>query len=188
MTPLVQSTTTFLSLGIVLINIISLVLLGLLIFRIAKIDQPVTTKLSRFIANHALVLSFLVAFSAMVGSLFYSHVAGFDPCELCWLQRMFLFPQVLIFAVAWYRSWMYKISNGEVLRYGLAMSIVGGAIALFHYYGSMFNTDILAACEAGGVSCAKQYFLSFGYINIPFMALSTFILLGLIALIKILDR
>jgi disulfide bond formation protein DsbB len=188
MDPFVQSITNVLSLGIVVINIFSIILIVVLILRLAGVNIQPAQKIYAFVSKHALVLSFLGAFGAVVGSLFYSLVAHFIPCELCWWQRAFLFPQAIIFAIAFYRSWMYKAAHNDVFLYGIALSLVGAAIALFHYYGAMFNPDLLSACEVGGVSCAKQYFLSFGYINIPFMSLSTFVFLGAIGLIRTLDK
>jgi disulfide bond formation protein DsbB len=188
MTPFVQAVTTFLSSGIVLMNIISLGLIVVLLAHLIGSTSSTIKRVFSFVSRHGLFISFIIAFGATAASLFYSIVAGFLPCELCWWQRMFLFPQTLIFAIAWYRSWMHRVFDGAVFLYSLGLSAIGGAIALFHYYGSMFNTNLLAACEVGGISCAKQYFLSFGYINIPFMSLSTFLLLGVIALIRTLHK
>ncbi|MBX4198358.1 disulfide bond formation protein B [Candidatus Parcubacteria bacterium] len=179
MTPFVESFTTILSIGIVLSNIATIIFIVSIFLR---------NNLFKVVSRHALTFSTIIALGAAFGSLFYSSVAGFVPCELCWWQRLFLFPQAVIFAIAWYRRWMYKIKSDEIFLYSLGLSIIGILIGLFHYYGTMFNPDILAACEVGGVSCAKQYFLMFGFINIPYMSLSAFALLGSIALIKTLDK
>src|SRR3989338_4029041 len=53
-----------------------------------------------FVARRALPLSFLVALAAVAGSLFYSEIAGFEPCKLCWFQRIFMYPQVVLLGLA----------------------------------------------------------------------------------------
>lgn len=118
-------------------------------------------------------MGFLVAFLATAGSLLYSNIIGFPPCELCWVQRIFLYPQVIILGLALWK----KTKDAAV--YSLALSGLGALVAAFHYYGQMFNPDALSACEAGGVSCAQLFFVEFGYITIPLMSLTTFIVIGI---------
>ena len=44
----------------------------------------------------ALWLAFLVALTATVGSLYFSEVARFTPCVLCWYQRIAMYPLVFV--------------------------------------------------------------------------------------------
>ena len=46
-----------------------------------------------------LFLCWLVAGVSAMGSLFFSYIMGFAPCVLCWYQRIFLFPLVIILTV-----------------------------------------------------------------------------------------
>src|SRR3989344_7919790 len=55
---------------------------------------------TKFLHQNGLLLAFLVALSSVFGSLFYSQIAGFAPCELCWFQRVFMYPQVLLLGFA----------------------------------------------------------------------------------------
>jgi disulfide bond formation protein DsbB len=180
MTPFATTITTILSLGIIVVQIISLILLlALLSGRKNKKD------VGNFVSKHALVFSTIVALGGVLGSYIYSSVIGFIPCELCWYARILLFPQALLFIVAWIRSHTYKISSSEVFINSLILSILGILVTGFHYYGQMFNPDALAGCQASGVSCSQLPFVTFGYITIPMMAFSTFVLLALIAALKI---
>src|SRR3990167_9356357 len=54
----------------------------------------------RFFGKRALLFSFLVALIATSGSLFYSDVAVYEPCKLCWYHRIFMYPQVIILGIA----------------------------------------------------------------------------------------
>src|SRR3989338_9201466 len=85
------------------------------------------SELLNFFAKHVLVFSFIVALAATLGSLFYSEIAGYEPCKLCWFQRIFMYPQTIIFGLAW-----LKKDYGIVL-YGLVLSSMGALIAGYHY-------------------------------------------------------
>lgn len=128
-------------------------------------------------ADHAYLLGFVVSFGALVSSLFYSNVIGFDACELCWWQRVFIYPQAVLFAVAYYNEVKNKFQDETVFVYSLILSLLGAGIALFQYYGQMFDPELLDACIALGSSCSKLYFVSFGYITIPMMSLTAYLIL-----------
>lgn len=130
----------------------------------------------RFVSHHALMLMLIVALIATCGSLFLSEIAGWAPCKLCWLQRIFMYPQVVLLIMA-----MWKRDRG-IAPYVLALSIIGALIAILHYHEQIVATfftppaDSLEPCDATGVSCAKTYTFRFGYITVPMMALSAFTL------------
>ncbi len=126
-----------------------------------------------FFANYYLLLSFIVALVATTTSLFYSQYVGFDPCSLCWFQRIFMYPLVILFGVAL----MKKDSN--VVRYALPMSVIGFLISLYHNYLYYYNQGLNANCQilGNGVSCVKRYVFEFGYVTIPIMSLTAFALI-----------
>lgn len=114
-------------------------------------------------------------------TLYYSEVIGYVPCGLCWLTRVFFYPQVLLFAVA-----LYKQEGSRVADYSLALSIPGALIALYKHYLELGGTEILP-CPASGVgSCSKRYIFEFGYVTMPMMGFSLLVLL--IILMVILKR
>jgi disulfide bond formation protein DsbB len=163
MTPLVQNVTTLLSVGIVIAQIFSvLVIIGVL---------------WKFAAKYVLEIGLVISIGSILASLFYSNIAGFEPCEFCWWIRIMMYPQAILFAVALY----YRKKQGHLdkvtVTVSLIMSVIGFGLALFQYYGQMFNPALLAGCVANGPSCTKLYFVSFGYITIPLMALTGFIVL-----------
>ena len=88
-----------------------------------------------------------------------------------------MYPQAILLGLALIKRDI-KITN-----YAIALSTIGGLIAFWHYYGQMFSPASLAGCAAGGgVDCAKRVVIHFGYITIPLMALSAFILIILLML------
>ncbi len=128
-------------------------------------------KQSRFVTffrKNSITVGFIVFVLATVGSLIYSDVIGYEPCKLCWFQRIFIYPQVLIFGIA---LWKNDVS---VRIYGLVLAAIGGVIALFHYVGQIGFNPFGLECLAIGysASCAKNFVLQYGYITIPLMAAS----------------
>lgn len=127
-----------------------------------------------FVAKHALVFMLIVAVIATSGSLFFSEVAGWAPCADCWYQRIFMYPQVILLALA-----LWKRDRG-IVSYILILSIIGSLIAIDHYsdqvVAALTPADPLKPCDATGVSCAATPFFHFGYITIPMMAMTAFFL------------
>ncbi len=121
----------------------------------------------------AVQLSFIVALVATSGSLFYSQVAGYTPCLLCWFQRIFMYPLVILLGVAIYRD-----DSRKMLRQYLSpMTVFGGLIAVWHYITQV--TEAASGCTAGGVDCGVPWIFHLGYITIPLMALTGFTLITL---------
>jgi disulfide bond formation protein DsbB len=176
MTPFIENIIRLASGTVVVFDI------GIVIFAIALFSKRFRrSDFLKFFSDNALLLSFIVALGATLGSFFFSWYVGFPPCEFCWYQRMFLFPQVFLFAFA------LEKKDSTILDYSLVLSIVGSLIALYHIYGQTFNTSALP-CPAEGVSCAVKEFVEFGYVTIPVMSLTTFAILIFLALSRKLYR
>lgn len=122
---------------------------------------------------HAYPLAFIVAASAVLASLFYSEVAGFPPCSLCWWQRIFIYPQAAILAMALYER------DRRVGDYLILLSGLGAVVAIYHAYLQYGGTP-LGSCGTGvgAVSCAQVFVNAFGYITMPIMSLTAFALIG----------
>lgn len=157
MSPFVAAVTKFLSLLTIGGGILTITI---------WISQPIR----RFFGKNALLVSFIISAGSILGSLFYSEIAGFAPCVLCWWQRIFIYPQAVIFLVALLK----KDTRG--LLYGFWLSISGILFSIYNTY-LQFGGSPLGDCSAGGVSCSVRYFLEFGYVTIPTMALTAFALL-----------
>lgn len=153
-------------------------LILIIIILIVKKDLLINTFLNKHL-NKGL---FIVAAIASFGSLFFSQIAKFNPCELCWFQRIFMYPLVFLFGLACY----FKDKN--IYKYAAPLVIVGWVIALYHnyiYYQGVQNT----VCSINNASsCIIPYFTKFGYIGIPIMSLSAFSLLGIMLILLKLNQ
>jgi disulfide bond formation protein DsbB len=135
-------------------------------------------KVYAFIHSHIIKVVFWSALIASVGSLIYSNIIGFPPCDLCWWQRILLYPQVLISGIALWKK------DKSIIEYIFPMSIAGAIIALYQssvQWGLLTNS--ILNCAAVGGECAKVYVNEFGYITIPFMSFSIFVYLIVLKLI-----
>lgn len=114
---------------------------------------------------------------AMFGSLYFSEIRQYEPCLLCWYQRILMYPFALILGIAVVKK-DYKISF-----YTMIMSAVGGLISLYHY--SLQKVPFMAdnAVTCGRVPCTGEYINWVGFITIPFLALSAFIIIFSLSLI-----
>lgn len=154
-----------------LTSIVNQILTILVVFAQGIIVAIILIKPVRaFVSKRAILFAFIVSLTATLGSLFYSEIAGYTPCKLCWFQRIFMYPQPILFAVA-----MWKKDKG-IVKYALALSIIGGLIALYHY---LLQVGVVpnGACGAVGysVSCSQRFVMEFGYITIPMMSLTAFV-------------
>ncbi len=135
------------------------------------------------------ILTFL-SLSAVVGSLVYSNVIGFPPCDLCWIQRIFMYPIPLLGLTSLFRNYKEKNKeknqekNKEALYFSIPLAVLGGMVALYHSYTNLGGGSLLP-CTAEGGACSKLYVLEYGYITIPFMALSLFVYILTIAIISL---
>ncbi len=127
--------------------------------------------------ENLLLFMWVVALSATMGSLYFSEIRGYEPCELCWIQRIFMYPLVLIIGIA------YLQRNARIAMTTAVLAIIGGAISLYHYGIQKvdFLSDSAPAC--GRVSCTGEYINLFGFMTIPFLALTAFALIAVSSLL-----
>jgi disulfide bond formation protein DsbB len=124
----------------------------------------------------ALWLAFAVAAVATLGSLYYSEIANFTPCRLCWYQRAAMYPLAPILGIA-------AILRDPRVRYlAIPIATVGAAISVYHYQLEMFPDQSSGFCSAT-VPCTVRWFEVFGFVSLAFMALTGF--LAIIALTSI---
>jgi disulfide bond formation protein DsbB len=181
MSPLVQNFTDLLSFGTVLSDILALALFIILVTPLRKHGWGKAVK--EFFGEYAILFSFLVGLGSIIGSLFYSGVANFTPCLLCWIQRGFLYTEAVIFFFALIARKAERVKQYDhILRkVAIILSSIGGLVSLYHVY-LQFGGQASINCAAVGASCETVYFIEYGYITIPTMALTAFVLIILFML------
>ena len=66
---------------------------------VAATGNEGAARLGRALGDAGVWLAFLVAATATLGSLYFSEVADFVPCRLCWFQRIAMYPLSVILLV-----------------------------------------------------------------------------------------
>ena len=115
-----------------------------------------------------LFAGWLIALMSTAGSLFFSEVMGLVPCELCWYQRLCMFPLAVILAAA-----LHPLDL-RVIRYALLLAVIGLIFTLYHcllFYG--FIPESLQPCQRG-ISCADDSMILMGFLPIPLLSLAAF--------------
>lgn len=108
--------------------------------------------------------AWLVAITATAGSLYFSEVRSFVPCTLCWWQRIFMYPLVVVLGVATFRQ------DAAVWRTVLPLSVIGLGTSTYHYLIQKVPGFAPPASCAIGVPCNAQYINWFGFVTIPLLA------------------
>jgi|SRR3989344_228892 len=165
---LVSAISQILSLLTIVAQILSI---GLIIVIVLK-----NGKVLDFVKKYALLFSFIVALTATMGSLFYSEVAGLTPCKLCWFQRIFMYPQVILLGLALLRK-------NSIADYILGLAIPGALIAGYNYLLQLGLTPSSACSVAVATDCSQGFIMNFGDITISLMAFSAFLLIILLQLV-----
>lgn len=164
----VLAVTTFLA--ILVIAALVAVLLSLLLVGLDRSGLlPGTMEAARsVIGPAALWLAALVALVSTGGSLYLSEVAGFEPCTLCWYQRIAMYPLVIILGIAAVRG------DVGIRRYVAPLAVIGAAISIWH-----IGVERLPGLPTGSCSlsapCDLIWVERFGFVTIPVMALTGFL-------------
>lgn len=151
-------------------NVCSACLIGGLIGGLALFAHPRTR--SQFIAAVPSIASF-VAVGATAGSLYFSERAGFIPCELCWFQRVAMYPMALILPLAVFRR------DGGIMNYAFALAGAGFLVSAYHIRLQWFpERENSCSMEA---PCSAKWVEGFGVFTIPQMAAMSFFLIMMLS-------
>ncbi|PIC82219.1 disulfide oxidoreductase [Sporosarcina sp. P1] len=118
-----------------------------------------------------------VALIATLGSLYFSEIKGYIPCTLCWYQRIFMYPIVLIGLIALIQK------NISIAWTTASFAFIGGCISLYHYGLQKLAFLQYSAPECSGASCTGAYINYLGFITIPFLALIAFAFIFIASLV-----
>jgi disulfide bond formation protein DsbB len=149
-------------------NVSTLVLLAALL---GSGRVRVLAKLREQLAPWVVPAAAIVAVVTMSGSLYFSEVAHFIPCPLCWMQRCVAYPTAIILVIAAFRR------DLAVRIYIIPLVLIGTVISSYHF---LIERGVLKATESCkiGASCADVWFTEFGVVTLAYMAFSSFTLIA----------
>jgi disulfide bond formation protein DsbB len=127
--------------------------------------------------SQALLVAWIVSIVTTLGSLYYSEHAGFVPCELCWYQRILMYPLVIVLGVGWLRrdrlAWITA----------LPFVVIGAPISLYHWLVERVPSFAESSSCSIVAPCTAPYFEKLGFVTLAWMALSSFLLIGVLLVV-----
>jgi disulfide bond formation protein DsbB len=163
---LIQQLNFLFALGTLALQIV--IVLVVVVFIYERRTNETSTLLS-LMRRYGLAIVFFASLIGTILTLVYSEIFGFIPCGLCWLQRVFLYPMVILSAVA-----LWKKDFG-IAVYLMWLSVFGAIVGLYQHYLQMGGSELITCPTAGvGADCAKRIVFEFGYITFPLMAVTLF--------------
>ena len=172
MSSFASSVIYLMALGIVILDV------ALVIKVLALFHAPSRAKIISSGKKYGLLAIFILSTLAVVSTLWMQYYAGLQPCLFCWYQRVFMYPIPIITLVAILKD--QKLS--DVADYILALSFFGFAVALYQHLLQILPSGALIPCDASD-TCAIRSVFEFGFVTLPWMAVTVFAALFLIALL-----
>jgi disulfide bond formation protein DsbB len=130
----------------------------------------------KFIQKNAVYIILIQVTVAVLGSLYFSDIKGYEPCVLCWYQRICMYSLFPIIIIAGLRK------EVKIYQYIIPISALGWIIAFYHnmFYMGIIKVDVCSA----GISCTSKYVEYLNFINIPFLSLISFSIIIILAIIN----
>jgi disulfide bond formation protein DsbB len=131
----------------------------------------------KFLQQHSLYFAWLIAAVGMLATLYGSEIMHLPVCNLCWYQRICLYPLVVILGIACYKN------THDIVSYVLPLPILGMFFSGYQYAEQMIPGFGPIPLCGEGIPCGDIHFQLFGFITLPFLSLLAFIgLTGLLIL------
>ena len=122
--------------------------------------------------KYTLFFAWIITLVATLASLYAGEVLKWEPCSLCWYQRICLFPMAIILGMATYRR------DFSVSIYLIPQTIIGLLFAIYQYIYPYILPFVSAPklCTLD-VDCSYNYFEFFGFITLPLLSVICFVLI-----------
>jgi hypothetical protein len=129
----------------------------------------------------SLLVAWIVAIVTTLGSLYYSEHAGFIPCELCWYQRILMYPLVIVLGVAWLRR------DAKAWITAAPFVVIGAPVSLYHWLVERVPSFAEGSSCSIVAPCTTPYFEKLGFVTLAWMCLSSFLLIGVLLVVSALS-
>ncbi len=160
------------SLGVVALDI------AIVLAVIAFFNKNLRTQMRLLVSRFGLLGIFLFSTFAIIGTLYFQYFVHLNPCVLCWWQRVFMYPIPMLSFIALLKGKRLD----DIADYVIALAFFGGAFSLYQHFLQILPAGSLIPCDATN-DCATRLVFEFGFVTIPWMGVTTFAALALIALI-----
>jgi len=150
---------------------------GIVLCVLALTNRSMRAQLTAFMRGNAMWLIILLSVLSIAGTLLMQYAGALEPCVLCWWQRVFMYPIGIIAIIAFFKN----VKFSDIADYVLVMSFLGALVALYQHLLQILPAGALIPCSATD-DCAIRTIFYFNFVTIPWMALTVFVAIFLIAL------
>ena len=168
------TTNFFLVLTIVADAVVVFAVLSALAALVSPNARAAVTSWACAVAPQSVVFAWIVATVTTLGSLYYSEHAGFVPCELCWYQRIVMYPLVIVLGVAALRR------DRAIWITTLVFVTVGAPLSLYHWLVERVPAFEESSSCSAITPCSAPWFEKLGFVTLAWMAMSAFLLIGVL--------
>jgi disulfide bond formation protein DsbB len=166
------TTNFFVVLTIVADAVVVLAALLALVCAVSSTARRAWRAVAGFLGPQALLLAWVVAMVTTIGSLYYSEHFHFIPCELCWYQRILMYPLVVVLGVGWFRR------DKLVWMTALPFVVIGAPVSLYHWLVERVPSLAEGTSCSVEAPCSAPYFEKLGFVTLAWMCLSSFLLIA----------
>jgi disulfide bond formation protein DsbB len=167
----------------VLAMLLQVLLAALVVVAVAALFAPAARRLlveaREMLLGGELWVAAAIALVAAFGSMYFSEVAHFVPCRLCWFQRIAMYPLAVLLPLA---AWRRDVRGGPL--YALPMAVIGAGVSVYHIYIELNPAAESAGCRVGA-PCSVKWIDEFGFVTLPVLALTAFLAIGALALMAL---
>ena len=134
------------------------------------------------------IIGFLAIFST-ISVLMYQYYYELEVCELCWWQRIFMFPIDIIAITSLY----YRVRDNHIsiLILSLFWTFFAGYHYYYHFKGWVLWQSVFLPCSVGWLlpACTDNHgILAFWFLTIPGMALLIFLSIVMLSILAHMKR
>lgn len=118
---------------------------------------------------------------SVLGSLYFSEVRHFIPCELCWWTRILMYPMAII--TTYILLFKKKVEwQGIILSFAIPALLLGAFQSLMQW--GIIDKEITQCSAKSTVSCGDPEIMWLGFITIPFLGFLTNLAVIIVTLIS----
>jgi disulfide bond formation protein DsbB len=137
---------------------------------------------ARLVGSQALLVAWIVAIVTTLGSLYYSLHVGYIPCELCWYQRIAMYPLVVVLGVGWLRR------DAKAWITAAPFVVVGAPLSLYHWLVERVPSFAEGSSCSVVVPCNAPFFEKLGFVTLAWMCMSSFLLIGTLLTLSVVGQ
>jgi len=130
--------------------------------------------------KYSLHLAWIIALIGFFTTLYFGYILNWPVCDLCWYQRICLYPLVIILGIACFRD------DHKIGIYTIPLAVIGALLSLYQYLEQMIPSFApINVCGLGG-DCSTIHLQWLGFITVPFLGLLGFVVIIILLLLSLL--